>query len=315
MNLDQKFLWFFGAIAALLAIASIIGRILASRAKSESSMSTIENLNQRVNAWWGMVIIFFVSYLLGGNATVILFGFISLFALREFITLTPTRLGDHNALFSAFFILIPLQYVLIGTHWYSLFTLLIPVYAFLLLPAIAVLSQDTDAFLERAAKIQWGVMICVYCISHAPALLLLDLEGFKGQNALLLFYLVFVVQMSDVLQYVFGKLFGKHKVAPLVSPSKTVEGLLGGGLSATLIGGCMFWMTPFSFWQSLLMSLVIVVMGFLGGLVMSAIKRSLSAKDWGTMIKGHGGMLDRMDSICFAAPIFFHLTRYFFSAT
>lgn len=314
MNLDQKFLWFFGAIAGLLAIASIIGRVLARRAKSESSMSTIENLNQRVNAWWGMVIIFFVSYLLGGNATVILFGFISLFALREFITLTPTRLGDHNALFSAFFILIPLQYVLIGTHWYSLFTLLIPVYAFLLLPAIAVLSQDTDAFLERAAKIQWGVMICVYCISHAPALLLLDLEGFKGQNALLLFYLVFVVQMSDVLQYVFGKLFGKHKVAPLVSPSKTVEGLVGGGLSATLIGGCMFWMTPFNFWQSLLMSLVIVVMGFLGGLVMSAIKRSLSAKDWGTMIKGHGGMLDRMDSICFAAPIFFHLTRYFFSA-
>jgi len=314
MNLDEKFLWFFGAIAVLLAIASVIGRILEKRAKTESSMSTIENLNQRVNAWWGMVIIFFVSYLLGGNATVILFGFISLFALREFITLTPTRLGDHNALFSAFFILIPLQYVLIGTHWYSLFTLLIPVYAFLLLPAIAVLSQDTDAFLERAAKIQWGVMICVYCISHAPALLLLDLEGFKGQNALLLFYLVFVVQLSDVLQYVFGKLFGKHKVAPLVSPSKTVEGLVGGGLSATLIGGCMFWMTPFSFWQSLLMSLVIVVMGFLGGLVMSAIKRSLSAKDWGTMIKGHGGMLDRMDSICFAAPIFFHLTRYFFSA-
>ena len=315
MNLDEKFLWFFGAIAALLAIASIIGRILAKRATTEGSVSTIENLNQRVNAWWGMVIIFFVSYLLGGNATVILFGFISLFALREFITLTPTRPGDHNALFSALFILIPLQYVLIGTHWYSLFTLLIPVYAFLLLPAIAVLSQDTDAFLERAAKIQWGVMICVYCISHAPALLLLDLEGFQGQNALLLFYLVFVVQLSDVLQYVFGKLFGKHKVAPLVSPSKTVEGLVGGGLSATLIGGCMFWMTPFSFWQSLMMSFVIVVMGFLGGLVMSAIKRSLSAKDWGTMIKGHGGMLDRMDSICFAAPIFFHLTRYFFSAT
>lgn len=310
MSLESKFLWFFFGIACLLAVASLTGRLLAKRAKSESSAATIDNLNQRVNAWWGMVVIFFVSYQLGGNATVVLFGFISLFALREFITLTPTTRGDHNALFSAFFILIPLQYVLIGTHWYSMFTLLIPVYAFLLLPAIAVLSQDTEGFLERTAKIQWGVMICIYCISHAPALLLLDLEGFQGQNALLLFYLVFVVQLSDVLQYVFGK----HKVAPLVSPSKTVEGLVGGGLSATLIGGCMFWMTPFSFWQSLMMSFVIVVMGFLGGLVMSAIKRSLSAKDWGTMIKGHGGMLDRMDSICFAAPIFFHLTRYFFSA-
>lgn len=153
MSLEAKFLWFFFAIACLLALASIIGRVLARRATSESSVSTIENLNQRVNAWWGMVIIFFVSYQLGGNATVVLFAFISLFALREFITLTPTTLGDHNALFSAFFILIPLQYLLIGTHWYSMFTLLIPVYAFLLLPAIAVLSQDTDAFLERTAKI------------------------------------------------------------------------------------------------------------------------------------------------------------------
>lgn len=314
MSVETKFLWFFCALAGLLAVASITGRILAKLAKTEAAVSTIENLNQRVNAWWGMVIIFFISYQLGGNATIVLFSFISLFALREFITLTPTRRGDYNALFVAFFILIPLQYVLIGTHWYSMFTLLIPVYAFLLLPAIAVLSQDTDGFLERTSKIQWGVMICIFCISHAPALLLLDLEGFKGQNALLLFYLMFIVQLSDVLQYVFGKIFGKHKVAPMVSPSKTVEGLVGGGLSATLIGGCMFWMTPFSFWQSLLMSFVIVVMGFLGGLVMSAIKRSLSAKDWGTMIKGHGGMLDRMDSVCFAAPIFFHLTRFFFSA-
>ncbi|MNR29813.1 Phosphatidate cytidylyltransferase [compost metagenome] len=122
------------------------------------------------------------------------------------------------------------------------------------------------------------------------------------------------MQISDVLQYVFGKLFGRRKVAPLVSPSKTVEGLVGGGLAATLIGGCMFWITPFSFLQSLLMSFIIVAMGFLGGLVMSAMKRSMRAKDWGTMIKGHGGMLDRMDSICFAAPVFFHITRYFFSA-
>lgn len=313
MILEAKFLWFFAGLASLLVIASLIGQILAKTTRSENSIATIENLNQRVNAWWSMVIVFFMSYLLGGNATIILFGFISLFALREFITLAPTRRGDHNALFIAFFILIPLQYVLIGTHWYSMFTLLIPVYAFLLLPAIAVLSQDTEGFLERTAKIQWGVMICIFCISHAPALLMLELEGFAGQNALLLFYLVFVVQMSDVLQYVFGKLFGKHKIAPQVSPSKTVEGLVGGGVAATLIGGGMFWMTPFSFSESLMMAFVIVVMGFVGGLVMSAIKRSLSAKDWGTLIKGHGGMLDRMDSVCFAAPIFFHLTRYFFS--
>jgi phosphatidate cytidylyltransferase len=313
MNVEEKTLWFFGGIVVLLVIASLAGQVLSRSARSEGARATVVNLNQRVNAWWGMAVILVLSYLMGSTTTLVLYGFISLFALREFITLTPTSSGDHNALFAAFFILIPLQYILIGTHWYSMFTLMIPVYAFLLLPAIAVLSQDTTAFLERTAKIQWGVMVCVYCISHAPALMLLDLKGFTGQNALLLFYLVFVVQLSDVLQYVFGKIFGKHKVAPLVSPSKTVEGLVGGGLSATFIGGCMYWMTPFSFWESLAMSFVIVCMGFLGGLVMSAIKRSLSAKDWGTMIKGHGGMLDRMDSICFAAPVFFHFTRYFFS--
>lgn len=313
MILEAKFLWFFAGLASLLVIASLIGQILAKTTRSENSIATIENLNQRVNAWWSMVIVFFMSYLLGGNATIILFGFISLFALREFITLAPTRRGDHNALFIAFFILIPLQYVLIGTHWYSMFTLLIPVYAFLLLPAIAVLSQDTEGFLERTAKIQWGVMICIFCISHAPALLMLELEGFAGQNALLLFYLVFVVQMSDVLQYVFGKLFGKHKIAPQVSPSKTVEGLVGGGVAATLIGGGMFWMTPFSFLESLMMAFVIVVMGFVGGLVMSAIKRDKGVKDWGHLIAGHGGFLDRLDSVVFAAPIFFHLVRYFWA--
>ena len=312
--IENKFYLLMAGVISLLAVATVTGLVLKRFAKSEGSIATVDNLNLRINAWWSMIAIFVASYLLGGTATVVLFAFVSLFALREFITLTPTRLGDHNALFAAFFILIPLQYVFIGIHWYSMVTLLIPVYAFLFLPSIAVLSQETDGFLERAAKIQWGVMITVYCISHAPALLILDLEGFEGQNALLLFYLMFVVQISDVLQYVFGKLFGKTKVAPIVSPSKTVEGLVGGGLAAMLAGGGMYWLTPFSFYQSVAMSFVIVVMGFLGGLTLSAIKRSLQAKDWGTMIKGHGGMLDRMDSVCFAAPVFFHLTRYFFSA-
>lgn len=312
--IEERFNWFVGGILALLLVASVIGFVLSKTVRSETGVATVINLNQRIQAWWHMIIILLVSFWLGSAATFVLFAVISLLALREFITLTPTRPADHYALFCAFFVLIPMQYALIGISWYSMFTLLIPVYAFLLLPAISVLGQDTESFVERTAKIQWGVMIAVYCISHAPALLLLDLEGYEGQSALLLFYLIFVVQISDVLQYVFGKLFGRRKVAPLVSPSKTVEGLVGGGLAATLIGGCMFWITPFSFLQSLLMSFIIVAMGFLGGLVMSAMKRSMSAKDWGTMIKGHGGMLDRMDSICFAAPVFFHITRYFFSA-
>jgi phosphatidate cytidylyltransferase len=182
------------------------------------------------------------------------------------------------------------------------------------MPSISVLAQDTEHFLERAAKIQWGVMIAIYCISHAPALLLLPIINFEGQNLLLLFYFLLIVQLSDVLQYVFGNLFGKTKVAPVVSPNKTLEGLVGGGLSTILVGAALWWITPFTPLQSAGMAAVIVVMGFLGGLVMSAIKRSLGAKDWGSMIEGHGGMLDRMDSVSFSAPIFFHLVRYFFTS-
>jgi len=314
MTPHQKFYYLMAGVAGLLTLAPLIGLILGKRARSESSRAVVDNLNSRIRAWWMMIAVFAVAFLLGKDATLLLFAFTSFFALREFITLTPTRRGDHLPLSLSFFVLIPVQYLLIGDNWYGVFAIFIPVYAFLLLPAFAALAGDTEQFLERTAKIQWAVMVTVYCVSHAPALLLLDIPGYQGQNALLIFYLLLVVQLSDVLQYVCGKLFGKTRIAPVVSPSKTVEGFVGGGLGATLVGGAMWWITPFSPWQALGLSFIIVLMGFLGGLALSAVKRSLGAKDWGSMIEGHGGMLDRIDSVAFAAPIFFHLTRYFFSA-
>jgi phosphatidate cytidylyltransferase len=313
MTPQQKFFWLIGGIAALLAMASLIGWVLRLRVTSESGKSVVDNLNARVRAWWVMIAVFAVAFLLGKIATIVLFAFVSFFALREFLTLTPTRSGDYRALSLAFFVLIPVQYTLIGANWYTLFSIFIPVYGFLLLPSFTVLAQDTGEFLERTAKIQWGVMVAIYCISHVPALLLLEIPGYEGQNALLLFYMMLVVQISDVLQYVFGKLFGKTKIAPVVSPSKTVEGFVGGAASATAVGAAMWWITPFTPWQAAGMAFIIVLMGFLGGLVLSAVKRSLGAKDWGSMIQGHGGMMDRMDSVSFAAPIFFHITRYFFT--
>jgi phosphatidate cytidylyltransferase len=313
MTTHEKFIWLIGGIFVLLCIASAIGYVLAKKAATPQSRDVVDNLNARTNAWWVMIAIFVAATVIGPIGTLVLFAFTSFFALREFITLTPTRAGDHRALFVCFFVLIPVQYALIGHDQYGLFSIFIPVYAFLLLPAIAVLAGDTEQFLERSAKIQWGVMITVYCISHAPALMMLDIPGHPGEGALLLFYLLLVVQISDVFQYVFGKLFGKHKLAPRVSPSKTVEGLVGGGLSATAVGAAMWWITPFTPLQSAGLAFAIVMMGFLGGLTLSAMKRSLGAKDWGVMIEGHGGMLDRMDSVSFAAPIFFHLVRYFFA--
>ena len=203
-----------------------------------------------------------------------------------------------------------MQYFLIWIEWYGLYSIFIPVYAFLVLPILAAVGGDTKRFLERTAKVQWGLMVCVFCISHVPALLTLQIPGFEGRNLLLIAFLVIVVQGSDVLQYVWGKLFGKRKVAPELSPSKTWEGLVGGVASATALGAALYWTTPFNPWQAALMALTICVMGFFGGLVMSAIKRDRGVKDWGTMIEGHGGMLDRLDSVIFAAPIYFHALRY-----
>ena len=200
-----------------------------------------------------------------------------------------------------------------ATQWYGFFSVLIPVYAFLFIPARMAISGDPASFLERSSKIQWGLMVCVYCVSHVPALLMLQIPGYAGKNARLLFFLVVVVQLSDVLQYVWGKLLGRHKISPVISPSKTWEGFIGGIVSATLIGTALWRTTPFTMWQTMGVAFVITVMGFLGGLTMSAIKRDRGVKDWGSSIQGHGGVLDRIDSICFAGPIFFHLTRYFFT--
>lgn len=312
MSMQQKFYWLFGGILALLTLASVVGWLLHGQAQRRGGSATIDNLNARVRAWWVMVAIIAVNFFLGKNATVVLFAIASAFALREFVTLTPTRLGDHLPLVVSFYVLLPVQYWLIADGWYNLFAIFLPVYGFLLLPVLAAATGDTEDFLSRVTKLQWGLMITVYCISYAPALLLLQIPGFGGQNLLLMIYLLMVVQLSDVLQYVFGKLFGKHKIAPLVSPSKTVEGFIGGGLSAVGVGTALWWITPFTPLQSCGMAAVIVVAGFLGGLALSAVKRSLGAKDWGAMIEGHGGMLDRLDSVSFAAPVFFHFTAYFF---
>jgi phosphatidate cytidylyltransferase len=302
----------FGSVLAILVIASLIGFVLSRRVTSEDGRKVVENLNARIKAWWVMILVLSGALAAGPKVLIILFGLISFAALREFLTLTPTRKADHFALLVSFFIVLPSQYGLIWTNWYGLYTIFIPVYVFLLLPAFTIISDDTTRnFLERTSETQWGLMIGVYCISHVPALTMLSIPN--CDPALLIVFLVLVAQSSDVLQYVWGKLAGKHKIAPHVSPSKTVEGFVGGVLSATALGAGLWWLTPFQPWQAALFSLLITMTGFLGGLVMSAIKRDRGVKDWGHIIEGHGGMLDRLDSICFAAPIFFHLTRFFYT--
>jgi len=325
--IDSTVLTLFIGIGGILMLATMIAAILgfANRGKTNS---TLQNLNQRIAAWWAMAIGLAATLLIGETAVIVLFLVLSFLALREFLTIAPTHRSDHKTLVWLVYIIPLINYWFLWEHWYGAFAVLIPVYAFLFLPIRNALAGDTSNFLQRAALIQWALMVCVYAISYIPAIMQLPVmiqegrEAVEGSalgsggadGALLMLFLVVVVQLSDVFQYVWGKTLGKHPVAPSVSPNKTWEGLIGGVLTATAIGAGLWWITPFTWWQAALLALVSCLMGFFGGLVMSSIKRDRGVKDFGATIAGHGGIMDRLDSLSFSAPVFFHLVRFFFTA-
>lgn len=310
--MNQTTLTLFIGILSVLGLATAIAyglRLSVARGKPHP---VIDNLIERILAWWLMVALVASAFAFGKHAILLLFLLLSFLALREFVSLTYTKRSDHLVLALAFYVCLPVQFALVWIEWYGLYSIFIPVYAFLILPIIAALRADTERYLERIAVVQWALMLSVFCLSHVPALMTLSIPGYEGRQMLLIAFLVIVVQSSDVLQYVWGKLLGKHLIAPKLSPSKTWEGLIGGVLSATLLGAALHWITPFSPLQAGAIALLINLMGFFGGLVMSAIKRNHGVKDWGHLIAGHGGVLDRLDSLLFSAPIFFHITRFFF---
>ncbi|MDX1710164.1 MAG: phosphatidate cytidylyltransferase [Rhodovibrionaceae bacterium] len=323
MSIDAEVAWLLAGLAAVLSAATLVGRLLQARVSARSnggespgsalSPATVRNLNQRIGAWWVLAIVAGLALLAGKAGLVTLFAVASFLALREFVTLAYTRRGDHWALIASFFVIAPIQYALVWVEWYGLFAIFIPVYAFALLPVASVIRGDTQRFLERAAKVQWGLMLCVYCLSYVPALVTLEIPGYGGREVLLAAFLLLVVQASDVLQYICGKLVGRTPVAPAVSPSKTLEGTLGGIALATALGAALAGLTPFAAWQAGALALAAALAGFAGGLVMSAIKRDCGVKDWGELIEGHGGVLDRLDSLVFSAPVFFHIVRYFWT--
>lgn len=329
LNLQTNFL--LGTVLVTLAIASLVGQYLQRQPSESINPALVRRFRQRINAWWLMCAILVFGILLQRIGTIVLFGLVSFWALREFITMAPTRRGDHRALFWALVIFTPLQYILIGLgrtemKWYNgrvidfygLYSIMIPVYASLYLPARIAIAGDHKRFLERSAQIQSGLLICVYSLSYAPALLDLKLahsDGTRwtGSVAGLLFFFILVSQLSDVFQWSWGQLVGKRLIAKDISASRTWEGFLGGTLLTGLVGAMLWWVTPFQLWEAACMSMVVATMGMFGGMTMSAIKRDRGVTDYGTLVLGHAGVLDRIDTLCFAAPVFYHLTRFFFS--
>lgn len=321
-----------GVVLGILATATIIGRYLNHQDHPTINPALIKRFVLRLRAWWLMCAMLVFGLLLSKIGTVVLFFLLSFWALREFITMTPTRRGDHQALFLSLVIFTPLQYLLIalnstGLRWhadrpidfYGLYSIMIPVYASLFIPARIAFSGDHKRYLERSAQIQAGLLICVYSLSYAPALLYLDLATSDGNRwvggdaAGLLFFFVLISQLSEVLQWTWGHLAGRHIIAKEISSSRTWEGFIGGSLSTGIIGAMLFWATPFKFWEAAMMSIIVAMMGFAGGMTMSAIKRDRGVNDYGSLVLGHAGVLDRIDTLCFSAPVFYHLTRFFFS--
>ncbi|HST22921.1 MAG TPA: phosphatidate cytidylyltransferase [Blastocatellia bacterium] len=296
-------------VLGVLVVASVAVRALRL-AKPEKDFS---ELTSRVRAWWMMAAVFFAAILVSNHVSLVFFAFLSFWAMKEFITLLKTRPADHHALVFTF-LAIPIQYYWIGIGWYGMFIIFIPVYMLLALPVRMALSKETTGFVASASQIQWGMMIFVFGLSHMAYLLTFPQIGESLANGrTLVLFLVFVVEMSDVLQYIWGKTLGRHKIIPTVSPNKTWEGFIGGIASAMLLSLAIRFLTPFSIMETLMVSLFITVAGFCGGAVMSAVKRDFGVKDFGQTIPGHGGMLDRVDSLCYAAPFFFHYVRFFYT--
>lgn len=303
-----------GSVLIFLTIATFLGRWLKHQTSLGLDERSVSSFNSRVQAWWFFSIVLAFAFF-APKLTVMLFCALSFWALREFITLTPTSTGDHRALFWVFFLFTPLQFVLVAFDYYAFYSILIPVYAFLFIAARVAISGDFKHFLERVAKIQFGLLVCVYCLSFAPALLYLRCQQMEGDyaNARLLFFFVTIVLSSELLQFLCSRLFGKHLIAGAIDGNRTWEGLLGGAGATALIGLSLFWATPFPhWWQASAMSLTIAVMASAGALTMAAIKRDRGEVTSGTLIEGHGGVLSRIDAVCFAAPVFYHVTKYFF---
>ncbi|MFH2137248.1 MAG: phosphatidate cytidylyltransferase [Candidatus Omnitrophota bacterium] len=293
----------------MLVLASMVVYVL----KKLNPKKDYTELSKRIQSWWIMVAIFSLAMILSRRISILFFGFLSFMALKEYLSMIPTRRADHRVLFWAY-LAIPIQYYWVYSGWYGMFLIFIPLYMFLFLPLRMVLIGKTEGFLNAAGTLHWGLMTTIYSISHVSFLLVMpQISGLVAGNGGWVLYLVFLTQFNDVAQYITGKMFGAHKIIPKVSPNKTYEGFIGGVIVTCVLAFFIApILTPLSAVHSVMTGLIISVAGFIGDVSISALKRDMGVKDSGTMLPGHGGILDRIDSLTYTAPLFFHFVRYFY---
>lgn len=292
----------FGILIFASILFYVIGKI--------NPKANLKELKDRTKSWWFMATIFILATIVNTNISYIAIAFLSFVAFRELYSLLGFRDSDRRAIFWAF-ISIPIQYYLAFIGWYGAFIIFIPVVMFLILPLRLVLKGNTNGIVKSMSLLQWTLMLTVFGISHMAYLLSLpEIDGFNSGGRGLLLFLVFLTEINDVMQFTWGKLLGKNKIIPKISPNKTWEGFVGGLISTTIIGYFLGFLTPLSTIQTIFVSFMIALSGFVGDIVISSVKRDIGIKDMGNSIPGHGGVLDRIDSLSYTAPVFFHLIYY-----
>ncbi len=292
----------FGILVFATLLFFIVGKL-----KPEAKL---DELKARTKSWWIMALLVLGAVLINTTLSYIAIATLSFMAFRELYSVLGFRESDRRAIFWAY-VSIPIQYYLAYIGWYGAFIIFIPIVMFLFLPMRIVLKGDTAGIIKSMSSLQWILMLTVFGLSHMAYLLSLpEKEGFASGGRGLLLFLVFLTEINDVMQFTWGKLLGKHKIIPKVSPNKTWEGFVGGLISTTIIGYFLGFLTPLVGYQLVFVSFMIAFSGFIGDIVMSSVKRDIGVKDMGTSIPGHGGILDRIDSLAYTTPVFFHLIYY-----
>jgi phosphatidate cytidylyltransferase len=314
-TVDQQVALLFVILFGALLIATAVAAGVTLRRDDNEAAERALGLKRDLRAVWIGAVVFWLAWMSAPFGATLAFAVISFLALREFITLAHTRRSDHRSLILAFFVVLPLQYVWVGIRTFDFFSVFIPVYVFLAIPVISALAGDPERFLERNAKIQWGIMVCVYGLSHAPALLLLEFRGYTDRGAFLVFFLVMVAATAQIVQEATSRTLRRRPAARHIDRSFSYLAWGSGAAAAALMGAALFWITPFKAPQAFAMGFIAGAAGTLGEFVMKALKKDAGVRYWGnrSSITGAVGLLDRVAPLCFAAPVFFHSARWYFS--
>lgn len=306
LDIPQNSFYAMVSVLCLLIVGTLTRLLLLLR----NPDTDYTELRQRIQSWWWMVGVLFFVFIFSKTATIVFFGFLSFLALKEFLSIVPTRLSDRRVVFWLY-LSIPVQYYWVSLNWYQMFVIFIPVYVFLFIPMRMVIIGETKGFIKAAGILHWSAMLTVFSISHIAYLLVLPEKNTLAGGMGLILYLLFMTQFNDVCQYIWGKMLGKHKIIPKVSPNKTWEGFIGGLITVTILSAFIApLLTPLTMPQALIAGAIIACGGFIGDVVLSSVKRDLQIKDSGHLIPGHGGILDRIDSLIYTSPLFFHYLHY-----